>query len=81
MQVNNCHNIADFRKMAKSRLPKPLFDYIESGSDDELTLRRNTSAFEEYDLIPSGLADVANIDLSVTIFCLLYTSPSPRDRG
>ena len=75
MQVNNCHNIADFRKMAKSRLPKPLFDYIESGSDDELTLRRNTSAFEEYDLIPSGLADVANIDLSVTILGQKVNSP------
>ena len=52
--------------MAKSRLPTPLFHYIDGGADDESTLRRNTSAFDEYNLIPNGLADVANIDLSTT---------------
>ena len=75
MQINNCHNIDDFRKMAKSRLPAPLFHYIDGGADDESTLRRNTSSFDEYDLIPNGLADVANIDLSTTILGQKVRSP------
>ena len=61
--------------MAKSRLPAPLFHYIDGGADDESTLRRNTSSFDEYDLIPNGLADVANIDLSTTILGQKVRSP------
>jgi len=75
MQINNCHNIDDFRKMAKSRLPAPLFHYIDGGADDESTLRRNTSSYDEYNLIPNGLADVANIDLSTTILGQKVLSP------
>ena len=54
ISLNNCHNINDFRKMAKSRIPAPLFHYIDGGADDESTLRRNTRAYDEYDLIPNG---------------------------
>ena len=75
MQINNCHNIDDFRKMAKSRIPAPLFHYIDGGADDESTLGRNTTAYDEYDLIPNGLADVANIDLSATILGQKVSSP------
>ena len=75
MQINNCHNIDDFRTIAKSRIPAPLFHYIDGGADDESTLRRNTSAYDEYDLIPNGLADVASIDLSATILGQKVDSP------
>ena len=75
MQIKHCHNIGEFREMAKSRIPSPLFHYIDGGADDEFTLKRNTSAFEEYDLIPNGLADVADIDLSTTILGQKVSSP------
>ena len=75
MRINNCHNIDDFRTMAKSLIPAPLFHYIDGGADDESTLRRNTSAYDEYDLIPNGLADVASIDLSATILGQKVSSP------
>jgi L-lactate dehydrogenase (cytochrome) len=75
MQIKNCHNIDDFRTMAKSRIPSPLFHYIDGGADDESTLRRNTSAYDECDLIPNGLADVANIDLSTIILGQKVSSP------
>ncbi|SVA42591.1 uncharacterized protein METZ01_LOCUS95445, partial [marine metagenome] len=75
ISLNNCHNIDDFRTMAKSRIPAPLFHYIDGGADDESTLRRNTSAYDEYDLIPNGLADVASIDLSATILGQKVSSP------
>ncbi|MBL1420952.1 MAG: alpha-hydroxy-acid oxidizing protein [Alphaproteobacteria bacterium] len=75
MQLKDCHNIEDFRKMAKSRIPAPLFHYIDGGADDEVTLRRNTDAYNDYDLIPNGLADVAEIDLSTTILGQKISSP------
>lgn len=75
MQISNCHNIDDFRTMAKSRIPGPLFHYIDGGADDESTLRRNTTAYDEYDLVPNGLADVTNIDLSATILGQKVGSP------
>ena len=51
----------DFRHIAKRRLPGPVFHYIDGGADDEVSLRRNTSAFDDYELLPSQLSDVSNV--------------------
>ena len=67
MRLSDCHAIADFRRLAKRRLPWPVFDYIDGGADDEATLARNTAAFASADLVPKVLAGVAEIDTSVTI--------------
>ncbi len=63
-----CNNINDFRNLAKSKLPFPIFHYIDGGADDEVTLKRNTESFENCDLIPNVLKDVKNIDISVNLF-------------
>jgi len=75
MNLEHCHNINDFRKMAKRRIPSPLFHYIDGGADDENTLSRNTDAFDSFDLIPNGLANVANIDLSTNVLGQKVSSP------
>ena len=67
MRVADCHNIDDFRDLARRRLPWPVFDYIDGAADDELTKARNTAAFAEVDLVPDVLAGVAEIDTSCTI--------------
>jgi L-lactate dehydrogenase (cytochrome) len=67
MRLTDCHNIDDFRLLAKQRLPWPVFDYIDGAADDELTKGRNTAAFADCDLIPDVLAGVAEIDTSVEI--------------
>ena len=67
MNLKDCHNYDDFRKLAKKKLPSPIFHYIDGGSDDEVTLKRNTEAFNECDLIPNVLSDVGNIDLSTAV--------------
>ena len=67
MNLKDCRNFNDFRKLAKKKLPSPIFHYIDGGSDDEVTLNRNTEAFNDCDLIPNVLADVGNIDLSTTV--------------
>lgn len=67
MRLKDCYRTADFRALAKKRLPAPIFHYIDGGADDELTLRRNTSAFDSVDLIPNVLAGVEKADLSVEV--------------
>lgn len=58
----------DFRRIAKRRLPTPVFHYIDGGADDEVALVRNTEAFNDYELLPTQLSDVSNVDLSSTLF-------------
>ncbi len=67
MNLKDCHNFEDFRRLAKKKLPSPIFHYIDGGADDEVTLNRNTSSFNDYDLVPSVLNDVSNIDMSTTV--------------
>ncbi len=67
MRLTDCHNIADFRELARRRLPWPVFDYIDGAADDEATKARNTSAFDQVDLVPDVLAGVAEIDTSITL--------------
>ena len=66
-RLKNCHNVEDLRRLAKQRLPGPIFHYIDGAADDEVTYRRNTSAFDDCDLVPNVLAGVENIDMSVTV--------------
>ncbi len=67
MRLPDCHNIDDFRRLAKARLPFPVFDYIDGAADDEITKARNTAAFASVDLVPDVLAGVETIDTSCTI--------------
>jgi L-lactate dehydrogenase (cytochrome) len=63
----DCHKIADFRELARRRLPFPVFHYIDGGGDDESTKTRNTAAFDEVDLVPDVLVNVESIDTSVAV--------------
>ncbi len=85
MRLDKCHNTADFRRLAKKRLPSPIFHYIDGGSDDEITLRRNTDAFATVDLVPGVLAGVERVDLTTTVLgqrlaLPLFFSPTAMQR-
>jgi isopentenyl diphosphate isomerase/L-lactate dehydrogenase-like FMN-dependent dehydrogenase len=85
MNLNDCHNFADFRRLAKKRLPSPIFNYIDGAADDELTYRRNTAAYDDVDLVPNVLAGVENVDLSVEVMgqkldMPLYCAPTAVQR-
>ena len=67
MRLSDCNNNKDLRKLAKRKLPSPIFNYMDGGADDEITLRRNTEAFDDYELLPSQLSDVSNIDTRTTV--------------
>jgi len=68
MNLKDCNNFHDFRKLAKTKLPSPIFHYIDGAADDEITYSRNTNAFNDVDLVPNVLRGADNIDLSTTIF-------------
>ncbi len=68
MGFKDCNNIMDFRRIARRKLPAPVFHYIDGGADDEWTLGRNTSAFDDYELLPSQLSDVSSIKLRTSLF-------------
>jgi len=67
MNLKDCHNVEDFRKLAKKKLPSPIFHYIDGGADDEITLKRNTDSFNKCDLVPNVLTGASNIDLSTNV--------------
>ena len=85
MRLTDCHNFHDFRRLAKRRLPGPIFNYIDGGADDEVTLRRNSEAFESVDLVPHVLRGTPEVDLSTTIMgqklaLPFYCSPTALQR-
>lgn len=55
-------NIADLREAARRRLPRLIFDYIDGGADDEVTLRENSRRFDDYKLYYRTLVDVSQLD-------------------
>ena len=59
-------NVHDLRRLARRRLPAGVFDYIDGGAEDEVTLRRNVEAFTHYDFQPRVLRDTAKIDPATT---------------
>src|SRR5260221_1813424 len=85
MRLRDCHNFHDFRRLARRRLPGPIFDYIDGAADDEVTYRRNTASFERCDLVPNVLRGVETIDMSVTVMgqklaMPIYCSPTALQR-
>lgn len=62
MSLQSAVNIADLRALAQKRLPKMVFDYIDGGADDEITLRANEARLKAYRLLFAALVDVAEID-------------------
>jgi len=67
MTLDQCHSILDLRAQARRRLPGPVFNYLDGGAETEFTLRRNTAAFEDRQLIPRYLVDVSSVSTTTRI--------------
>ena len=61
-------NVSDYRALAKARLPHFLFEYLDGGSYDEQTLRRNVDDLRSVALRQRVLRDVSAIDLKTSLF-------------
>ena len=62
------HNIPQLREMARRRLPRAIFEFIERGTEDDLLISRNVAALREINLVPRTLRDVAVRDASIGLF-------------
>lgn len=66
--IDQIHSIDDLRTLARRRLPRPIFDYLDGGSDEERSLARNVDAYADYEIIPDVLTDVSSFQTATTIF-------------
>ncbi|WP_291892463.1 alpha-hydroxy acid oxidase [Maricaulis sp.] len=65
--LSSAHNISDLRELARKRLPRMVFDYIDGGADDEVTLRDNPGRYADYKLNFKTLVDVSEIDMRTSV--------------
>ena len=75
MHVSTAVNLEDLRQMARRKLPRIAFDFIDGGVDDEDCLRRNRAAFARFQLLPRYLVDVSRRDQSTELLGRRYASP------
>jgi L-lactate dehydrogenase (cytochrome) len=74
-RLARCGDVSDLRRIARRRLPSGVFDYIDGAAEGEVTLARNSAAFERVELHANVLRDVTAIDTSTTL--LGATRPAP----
>jgi isopentenyl diphosphate isomerase/L-lactate dehydrogenase-like FMN-dependent dehydrogenase len=67
-RLDRCYNIADLRDVARRRLPKGVFEYIDKGTEDMVALANNRRAFEELKLLNRVLVDVSDVQFATEIF-------------
>ncbi len=65
--LSKAHSIPDLRRIARRKLPRMIFDYIDGGAEDEVTLRRQVERFDDYELTWKALRDVSSIDTTSQI--------------
>jgi L-lactate dehydrogenase (cytochrome) len=66
-RLARAYSIEDLRRIATRRVAAGAMAYIEGGADDEVSLRRNRAAYDDYELQPRVLRDVSKIDLSTSV--------------
>ena len=74
-RLRHTADVGDLRKLARKRLPRGVFDYIDGGAEDELSLRGNTEAFRRIGFRPRVLRDVGTVDTSTTLLGEPLTFP------
>jgi len=75
MRLSEVVNIADLRRMARRRLPPVVFDYIDGGAEDEITLRDNERAFVDVTFRPRQCVETPNPDLRTTVLGTTFDLP------
>ena len=74
-RLRRCATVDDLRRVARRRLPRGVFDYIDGGAEDERTLGRNSSDFSSLGFRPRVLRDVSSIDTSTEAFGRVHPMP------
>lgn len=75
MRLSRALNIDDLRKISRRRLPRLVYEYLEGGSEDHVTLAANRDVFETIKFAPRALVDVSHRTQKVTVFGRVYECP------
>ncbi len=63
-RLSACHDIADLRATGRRLIPRPVFDYVDGGADEELSMRANVRAFRRWRFRPRALPEIFTVDTS-----------------
>jgi L-lactate dehydrogenase (cytochrome) len=74
-RLSVCHDIADLRAMGRRLIPRPVFDYVDGGADEELSLLANTEAFRQFRFQPRTLVNVSKPDTSTAFLGSVVPQP------
>jgi (S)-mandelate dehydrogenase len=74
-RLDRAASISDLRAMAKRRMPRFAFDWMEGGAEDEINLARNRAAFDAIELVPRYLIDASAPSIETTLFGQTYAAP------
>jgi L-lactate dehydrogenase (cytochrome) len=66
-RLGRCQDISDLRACARRLTPRPVFDYVEGGSDEEFSMAANREAFTRWQFRPRTLVDVSTVDTSTKV--------------
>lgn len=66
-KLEQCYTVEDLRDLAKKRVPRAVFDYVDGGALEEISLQRAKAAFKRVEFKPKVLRNVSEIDLSQDI--------------
>ncbi len=75
MDLSKFKNINDFNEIAKEKLNPQVYDYLSGGTEDLRTLKRNISAYAQFQIRPRRLIDVSKVDMSIELFGRKWCSP------
>ena len=68
VRMSKVVTVRDLQKIARTRVPKAVYDYVEGGAHEEISLARTANAFLRVELQPNVLRDISNVDTSIEIF-------------
>ena len=74
-RLATCYDVADLRRVARRRIPRPVFDYVDGAADEELAVAANASAFRTWRFLPRVLASVETVDLSCSVLGSALPAP------
>jgi len=74
-RLARCHDLGDLRQAARRVIPRPVFDYVDGGADEEISMAGNVAAFRRWEFVPRALADVSAVDTSAELLGRPVTLP------
>jgi L-lactate dehydrogenase (cytochrome) len=66
-RLRRCHRISEMRALARRRIPRAVFDYVDGGAEEELALARNVDSFRRWQFVPAGPRDVSAVDTTTAV--------------